>query len=421
MESYEHRIVNGLLRELPEVATPEAAQRLLSRNVEICIGDRGKDSDDLWPCVWALAVALSKQFTGTVFLNFPSAGAMPCPASFNERVVLGEPTSVQVIRIGIGIDAGEAPLDLYGDTRGSRVSFDCLLDESKGGANPIGCFALAGYLGFAALAQAVSIPTFAEEYLGNSLELPFDASTAMALPADGIAFLGLGQLGQAYLALLFFLMRNCHGRPRVFLLDKDRFEPANEPTQMLLEAGQAWSGSEKSEYLETIVRAWGVDATSRNAKLDWTFKRGKDVPSLAFLGFDNFEARRIAINGGFDWIVEAGIGTSLTKPRITWHSLLPSKEFGRRLFTELPETREFADKEFFETLRKTPGQCGWFSFKNVDASAPTMGLAAAAYAWAEIKSVRAGMGQEVRGMAYLWPPLLPFRREYLSTAGDVAA
>jgi hypothetical protein len=421
MESYEHRIVNGLLRELPEVATPEAAQGLLSRNVEICIGDRCKDSDDLWPCVWALTVALSKQFTGTVFLNFPSAGAMPSPATFSERVVLGEPASSDVIRIGIGIDAGKGPLDLYGDTRGSRVSFDRLLDESAGGANAIGCFALAGYLGFAALARAVNIPTFAEEYLGNSLELPFDASTAAELPPDGIAFLGLGQLGQAYLALLFFLMRTCHGRPRVFLLDKDRFEPANELTQILLEAGQAWSGSEKAEYLEAIVRVWGVDVTSRNATLDWTFKRGKDVPSLALLGFDNFEARRIAISGGFDWIVEGGIGTSLTKPRITWHSFLPTKELGRRLFTELGETREFVDKEFFETLRKTPGQCGWFSFKNVDASAPTMGLAAAAYAWAEIKSVRAGMRQEVRGMAYLWPSLLPFRREYLSTVRDVAA
>lgn len=421
MENYEHRIVNGLLRELPEVATPEAAQGLLSRNVEICIGDRGRDSDDLWPCVWALAVALSKQFTGTIFLNFPSARAMPCPTTFSERVVLGESGSVEVIRIGIGIDAKEMPIDLYGDARGSRVSFDCLLDESEGGANPIGCFALAGYLGFAALARAVSIPTFAEEYLGNSVELPFDANTAMELPPDGIAFLGLGQLGQAYLALLFFLMRNCHGRPRAFLLDKDRFAPANELTQMLLEAGQAWSGAEKSEYLETIVRGWGVEVTSRNATLDWTFKRSKDLPSLALLGFDNFEARRIAMNGGFDWIVEAGIGTSLTKPRITWHSFLPTKELGSRLFTESAETREFADKEFFQTLRETPGQCGWFSFKNVDASAPTMGLAAAAYAWAEIKSVRAGIRKEVRGMAYLWPSLLPFRREHLSAAGNVAA
>jgi hypothetical protein len=336
-------------------------------------------------------------------------------------VVLGEPTSAEAIRIGIGINASERPLDLHGDTRGSRVSFDRLLDESEGGAHPIGCFALAGYLGFAALARAVSIPTFAEEYLGNSVELPFDANAAIELPPDGIAFLGLGQLGQAYLALLFFLMRNCHGRPRVFLLDKDRFTPANEATQMLLEAGQAWSGTEKSEYLGAITRGWGAEVTSQHAALDWTFQRSKDLPSLALLGFDNFEARRIAINGGFDWIVEAGIGTSLTKPRITWHSFLPTKELGRRLFTDSAEPREFADKEFFQTLRKTPGQCGWFSFKNVDASAPTMGLAAAAYAWAEIKSVRTGIRKEVCGMAYLWPSLLPLRREYLSTAGNVAA
>ena len=421
MESYEHRIVNGLLRELPEVATPEVAQELLSRNVEICIGERGKDPDDLWPCVWALAVALSKQFTGTVFLNFASADKMSSPAGFSDRVVLTEPHSSEVIRIGVGVGAGEGPFDLSGDTRGNRVSFSCLLDEGHGAANPIGCFALAGYLGFAALARAVGFPTFAEEYLGNMLELPFDASAAMELPRDGIAFLGLGQLGQAYLALLFFLTRKCHGQPRVFLLDKDRFEPANEPTQMLLEAGKPWLGLEKPEYLEMLVRRWGLQVTSQSRPLDWTFKRAEGVPSLALLGFDNFEARRIALNGGFDWIVEGGIGTSLTKPRVTWHSLVPSKELGRRLFAGSAEIREFANKEFFETLKRTPGQCGWFSFRNVDASAPTMGLVAAAYVWAETKSVCDGGRHEVRGMAYIWPSVLPFRREVLSRTRNVAA
>lgn len=418
MESYEHRIVNGLLRELPEVATPEVAEELLSRNVEICLGERGKDSDDLWPCVWALAVALSKQFTGTVFLNFPSADKMSSPAGLSERVVLGEPGSTEVIRIGVGVGADEGPFDLYGDTRGNRISFGYLLDEGHGVANPIGCFALAGYLGFAVLARAVGIATFAEEYVGNILEMPFDASKAMQLPSDGIAFLGLGQLGQAYLALLFFLMRKYHWQPRVFLLDKDRFEPANEPTQMLLEAGEPWSGSEKSEYVGALVRGWGLEVTSRSTTLDWTFKRAEGVPSLALLGFDNFEARRIAINGGFDWIVEGGIGTSLAKPRVTWHSLSPRNELVRHLFTGRAEYREFPEKDFLEALKRTPGQCGWFSFKNVDASAPTMGLVAAAYVWAETKSVCEGRRREVRGMGYVWPSVLPFRREPLSQARD---
>jgi hypothetical protein len=216
-------------------------------------------------------------------------------------------------------------------------------------------------------------------------------------------------------------MRKCQGAARVFLLDKDRFEEANEATQMLLEAGKPWCGSEKSEYLENLVRDWGAEVTARSATLDWTFKRGGDLPNVALLGFDNFEARRIAISGGFDWIVEGGIGTSLTKPRITWHSFLPNKELGRRLFTESTENCELPEKEFFKTLKRTPGQCGWFSFKNVEASAPTMGLTAAAYVWAETQSVYAGSKEEVRGMAYLWPSLLPFRRESLFLGRETAA
>jgi hypothetical protein len=421
VESYEHRIVNGLLRELPAVATPEVAEGLLSQNVEIRVGERAQNQDDLWPCVWALAVAISKQFTGTVFLNFPSAGKMPSPTGFSGRVVLGEAGSAEVIRVGVGVDPGEGPFDLYGDTRGNRVSVGYLLGEAYGAANPIGCFALAGYLGFAALARAVGISSFADEYIGTILELPFDANTSTKLPIDEIAFLGLGQLGQAYLALFFFLMLKWQAAPRVFLLDKDRFEEPNEATQMLLESGKLWCGSEKSEYLGNLVRKWGAEVTARNATLDWTFKRGKDIPNVALLGFDNLETRRIAINGGFDWIVEGGIGTSLTKPRITWHSFLPTKELGRRLFTESTENRDFPEKEVFETLKRTPGQCGWFSFKNVDASAPAMGLTAAAYVWAETQSVYAGSKEEVRGMAYLWPSLLPFRREGLFLGRDIAA
>jgi hypothetical protein len=418
MQSYEHRIVNGLLRELPGVATPEAAQGLLSRNVEVRVGDRAANADDLWPCVWALTVALSKQFTGTIFLNLPSAKKVASPAQFNERVVLGAPGSVEAIRIGVGVETSESGLDLYGDSRGNRVSFGRLLDEVYGLGTPIGCFALAGYLGFAALAHAVGIPTFAEEYVGDDLQLPFDASAPLELPTDGIAILGLGQLGQAYLALLFFLLQKIQGAPRVFLVDKDRFESPNEATQILLETGRLWCGAEKTEYLRDVVQSWCVDAKSRNVELDWTFKRGDDIPRIALLGFDNFEARRIAVNAGFDWIVEGGVGTSLTKPRVTWHSFLPSKELGNRLFPESPENREVAEKEFFESLRRTPGQCGWFSFKNVNASAPAMGLAAAAYVWAETHSVFAAAKQDVRGMAFLWPALLPFRRESLLLARD---
>lgn len=413
MQSYEHRILNGLLRELPEVSNPEQAQGLLFRNVEICVGHRADAVNDLWPCVWALVVALSKQFSGTIFLNLPSAGMHPKPTKFDERVIFDSCESVEVIRIGVGVDPDERQLDIYGDARGNQVSVGSLLDKSLESANPISCFALAGYLGMAALGFAVGIPSFAEEYAVRRLELPFDSGWPLQFPKDGLAFLGLGQLGQAYLALLFFLSRQVQKAPPVFLLDKDRFESPNEATQILLEAGVNWCGSEKTRHLESAVQSWGFDTESQNVELDWTFQRRDEVPQLAFLGFDNFEARRIAINAGFEWIVEAGIGTSLIKPRITWHSFLPTNKLGKSLFAGPVEDKQLGEKEFFETLRKTPGQCGWFSFKNVSASAPCMGLAAAAYAWAEAHSVFAGSLRDVEGAAYLWPSLLPFRRDSL--------
>jgi len=421
VEIYEHRIVNGLLRELPDVQTPEAAQQLLARDVEICVNDRGKNPDDLWPCVWALAAALSKQFTGEIFVDFPEANEMPCPVKLCKRVILAKPSCADVIRIGVGVRIGEGQFDFCGDARGGRVTFNGLLERMDVPADPISCFAVAGYLGFAALARAVDIPKFNEAYICKDLDLSFDPMVPGPFPADGIAFLGLGQLGQAYLALLFFLARKANCRPFVFLLDKDRFEPANESTQILLEAGKPWCGVGKAGYLETVVRGWGWEAKSSSTELDWSFRRSKEFPSLAFLGFDNFEARRIAMNAGFDWVVEGGIGTSLAKPRVTWHSLPAKRELGQLLFSDVEKRQQFIDKEYFETLRRIPGQCGWFSFKKVEASAPAMGLAAAGYVWAEAKSALGGYAQQVAGMAYLWPSMLPFRRESLSLPNENAS
>jgi hypothetical protein len=101
------------------------------------------------------------------------------------------------------------------------------------------------------------------------------------------------------------------------------------------------------------------------------------------------------------------------KPRVTWHSLPLDRQLGLRLFSQLGRAGEMVSKKFFEELRETPGQCGWVSFNNVRASAPSMGLVAASYAWSEALAVLREERQAASGMAYVWPSVLPFSREIL--------
>ncbi len=373
----------------------------------------GERSPDLWPCVWALASVLSKEFSGSIFVR-GDLGELPGPARLGSRVRFRGDARGQPIRVGIRSRIQPAELGLWGDVRGNCVSVSGALADTLGPAHPISCFALAGYLGFGALAYAVGIPTFREHYRRDQILLPFSPDDRLELPGAGISFLGLGQLGQAYLALLYFLSDRAASQPRIWLIDKDRFEAVNEGTQVLLEPSGDWTNKEKALYLAERMTKWGWNAVADPRELAWGFRRPASGPRIALLGFDNFEARRIAMESGFEWIFDGGIGTSLARPRITWHSLMPGRGQAQRVFAGSEAQGPRLDKEYFEALRQTAGGCGWYVFESIRASAPAMGLIAAAYLWSEVACVLVGQRTSICGSCFAWPLLLPFSREVLS-------
>src|SRR5262249_54529105 len=101
----------------------------------------------------------------------------------------------------------------------SELSFGSLLSGNQP-AHPISSFALAGYLGYATLASVIGIPRYREGYARNELALPFCAES-LDPPLPNVTIIGLGQLGQAYLALMYFLVRDHTDRPFVILIDKE--------------------------------------------------------------------------------------------------------------------------------------------------------------------------------------------------------
>src|SRR6266508_825415 len=205
MELYENRIINGVLKS-DVVREPEEARALLSQDIEIVAHGGRATQDDLWPCIWALASVLQRQFSGKIFIRVGLTAPLSQPLHLGSRCHF---VSASVNEARLKIYLGRVPdsndsTALWGDSRGARISYQSLL-EGNARADPISCFALAGYLGFAALATTVRIPAFRKDLAVCQLDLFFGYAEPWAFPKDGLTFIGLGQLGQAYLSLLFFL------------------------------------------------------------------------------------------------------------------------------------------------------------------------------------------------------------------------
>lgn len=408
MEIYENRIVNGLLKA-EAVDDPDKAVDLLARDVEIIADSRRATEDDLWPAIWALAAVLERQFTGNVYINAGLTGPLRQPAQLSPRCIFTPAVSLRdVITINLGCPPRTQTHILYGDARRGTVHYGSLSSSSER-ANPLACFALAGYLGFAALALAAGIPSYREEFAVRQLVLPFQSLEQPRFPEAGLAFIGLGHLGQAYLALLFFLAPAIWEVPRIHLLDKDVFENANWSTQILVETQSQWIGLAKAKYLKERLRSWGWQVEEEVSEITWGFNRSANGPEFAVMGLDKFDVRRMAIAGGYRWLFDGGLGDSLMRPRISWHSIPGDNSLAKVLFPDaaVKMPREQRSTPFIEHLRNTPGACGLLTYEGVQASAPSLGIVASAFVWSEILRFLTGPQEQIKGSATTWSPILP--------------
>jgi hypothetical protein len=414
LEIYENRVVNGLLKA-GTVDEPETASQLLSRDIEIIANPDRAAEGDLWPAVWALAAVLERQFSGQIDIRAGLSGPLRQPAQLSSRCQFGTAArSPNAIRIYLGCPALSPYLALHGDARGGEISYGSLLSSSER-ATAVDCFALAGYLGFGALALAAGIPAYREEFAVPRITLQRGAREFGSLPEDGLQFIGLGHLGQAYLALLFFLASDGQDLPRIQLLDKDRFESPNWSTQILIEPDKEWIGIAKAEYLRHRAESWGWDAKSEVTEINWDWHRPEGHSKFAVMGVDRFDVRRMAISAGYSWIFDAGLGDSFLRPRISWHSIPGDKALAKVVFPELnaaPPTRESATS-FIDKLRNTEGGCGFLIYEQVQASAPCLGLVASAFLWSEISCFLNGSRDQIQASATIWSPILPPMRTVL--------
>jgi hypothetical protein len=407
-EAYENRIVNGILKANTGLLSPIDVQARLSKDVVVVCPSERSSRQDLWPCIWFLASVLQRQFTGRILLDVGLQHELYAPIPLGSRchfIHTSEAPDVAVT-IGLGTPTNYENV-IWGDVRGGSISYGDLIDTSDE-ADPISCAALAGYLGFAALAHSAGIPPFHGWLSKPRLDLPICHSADLNI--SELAVLGLGQIGQAFLSVLFFKAASRKGH--IHVLDRDVFEEENYFTQILLsEYKECWRGRDKTEYVATICDPWGFTITHEKAELAWGWKNAFQDNAIGFLGFDNMDARRMGVEGGFRWLVECGVGTDFCRPRVSWHSLPPDREIAKRFFTENFQPKTQVESDFARSLSNTPGGCGKVIFESIQASAPSLGILAATYAMMELSKALSSGGEVIAGGAYAWSPLLPLCRD----------
>ena len=406
------RLVNGLLKGFGGDLSPDQVQVLLNQDVEIVAPRSRAHARDLWPGIWALAAVLERQIFGEVLIRCGLTAALPAPSRLGPRCHLVDKPKTVSLSLHVGRpEADVHPNAIFGDARGGMVSSGAVLPVDTVPPTPIECFVLAGFLGYAAIARLVGLPDNKKEFTRPTLQLPFDRGELARVlgQTDGFTCIGLGQIGQAYLALLYFLLGGTLARRRIALIDDDSFQRENGRTQLLLEEGGEWLGKDKVAYIAGILGGWGAEVMPMHKKIDWVWRRGSDHPSLALLGLHDLEGRRAASAAGFERLIEAGVGTNLLKPRVTWHSLPGDRTIGRRLFPEPPTSMEIGGIQaaWADELRSTPGACGWVEFLGVSSTAPCLGTVAAGFALAELGS----RVEVASGAALLWSQCLPIIRE----------
>ena len=421
MEWWEDRIVNGLAKAGGGYMTREQIQKALAQDIAIYADPARATQDDLWPGIWALAATLSRQFSGYVFISAGLEVPLAVPTSLSSRCIFTASPPSCSLAVGLGqIPPKSDGMLWWGDTRADQITVGKALEGNER-ATPWGAFAIAGYLAYALLASAAGLAPYKERFCKTTITIGPPELSGFDVSSHSLAILGLGHLGNAYLALLFFIAKRNGGFPRLMLLDRGEgggnLEAANWKTHILLPETSTWAGALKTAVFGELMKAHGAIVNTDPTTLDWGWKRPSTHPPIALLGFDSFDARRMAMAAGYDWLIDSGIGMEFDRPRISWHSLPSDREVGKMLFGENPNGDKFQipmDSPLAKSLDDVADPCGWVRlFHGISAAAPSMGIVAAAYSWVEVMKALDGIRVPLCGSAYLWSPGIPASVELL--------
>jgi len=222
------------------------------------------------------------------------------------------------VLIGSGVAAGNGLVQAYWDGwiagcapgRNPRTigRGDCALAGVASGALAVGQAFLAaqGDVRGGQFEQQLSL--WSPETGDGGASGPGPPMNEIYLPKD-LWFIGLGNLGQAYLWSLTMLP---YPRPEdvmLFFQDDQLVGKENWGTSILVQRGKY--GMLKTRVAENWALARGFQARRIDRRLDSNLRRSDSEPGIALAGLDGMPARCLLGHRGFEYIIDSGLGATV--------------------------------------------------------------------------------------------------------------
>jgi hypothetical protein len=126
-------------------------------------------------------------------------------------------------------------------------------------------------------------------------------------------FVGLGNLGQAYLWSLILLPYPVPEDVLLYFQDDQTIKKENWGTSVLVKRGHY--GLTKTRLAEDWALARKFQVRRIDRRLDARLHRAAYEPGIAIAGLDTMEARRLLGHRGFDYVIDAGLGATSSEYR----------------------------------------------------------------------------------------------------------
>lgn len=168
--------------------------------------------------------------------------------------------------------------------------------------------------------------------------------------------LGLGHLGQAYLWNIGLLGYQNTSDVQIINQDFDKITDGNYSSGLLCEENNV--GKYKTRVCTEWLEDRGFQAKISERKFDEHTMRVDEEPFLALCGFDNAKARSFLEGRGFDLIIEAALGDSLSNfDRVTLHTFPEASKTPSQLWGNHSDEKEIS-APVYDAFKDEKEECG---------------------------------------------------------------
>ncbi len=208
--------------------------------------------------------------------------------------------------------------------------------------------------------------------------------------------IGLGHLGQAHLWALGALCYTAPAEVELLLQDFDIITPSTTSTSILTDISLV--GQKKTRAMAAWAERRGFRTRIVERLLNAELKRSTEEPGLCLCGIDNAAGRAFLEDVGFDYVIEAGLGSGAKDFRAIRLHTFPSTRKARQIWGKPSQPEEAsADQPAYANLvARGLERCGVTTLAGRAIGAPFVGCLSSALVVAE--AVRLVNGGPAHGL-----------------------